>query len=313
MTTIYGKKSILELDLVNNILMNTKSAYILDDGNITIPKYNIGNEYIDRFMENVDSVWHTENDKLEAVAFYEDGSVFCQRKKLKYDFVSGQKAYSTYTFTGFTAEQANTLKERIITFFQATELVKELKVNQYLGKVDKEYLFFDKTYLKRLREKNNILEATDWRILPDVEDSYEGEKDLWIKYRQTIRGLIMRDPGEFATGLDFFKYIDTIKWPIDPKNYRELYPDGLNINGDPVEYLSNDSQWVERETDSSRDLIESRLANIISMRQNYISSERRANKVVKDIMKELRLEDFVEGGIDYTKIYTEEDIEEMTE
>jgi hypothetical protein len=30
-------------------------------------------------------------------------------------------------------------------------------------------------------------------------------------------------------------------------------------------------------------------------------------------MKELRLEDFVEGGVDYTKIYTEEDISELTE
>ncbi|AOV58537.1 hypothetical protein T040910_032 [Synechococcus phage S-CAM3] len=313
MAEIYGKKSILELDLVNDVLMNTSASVTLDDGTTTIPKYHMAPEFMERFVESLDSFWHTEKDQLEAISFYEDGSTFCQRKKLKYDFASGQKVYSTYTFTGFTQEQSDALQQRIRDFFAATEVIKELKINQYIGKIDKEYLLFDKTYLKRVREKNDILTATDWRILPDVVDSYEGEKDLWIKYRQEVRSLVLKEPSNFASGLEFFKYIITLKWPIDPKGYRELYPGGLDVNGNAVEYLSTDTQWVERETDSSRDLVESRLGNIISMRQNYLSAERRTTKVVKDIMKELRLEDFIESGIDYSKIYTEDDLEELTE
>jgi len=313
MTIIYNKKTVLELDVLNSIIVNPTASVTLDNGATTFPTFNIASEFMGRFLESLDSFWHTENDQLQALSFYADGTLYCQRRKLKYDFASGQKVYSTYVYTGYTNDQIAELKQKVESFFGAVHVIKELKINKYVEKIDKEYLFFEKTYLKRRREKNDILIATDWRVLPDVADTYEGEKDLWIEYRRTIRGLLLKSPTEFESGLAFFKYISTMKWPVDPKNYREMYPDGLSKEGTPVAYLSTDDQWVERETDSSRDLIESRLQNIISLRQNYLTSERKTTKLVKDIMKELRLEDFVEGGVDYTKIYTEEDINELTE
>ncbi len=49
------------------------------------------------------------------------------------------------------------------------------------------------------------------------------------------------------------------------------------------------------------------------MRQDYTKAERTTTSAVKEMMKLLQLEDFVEGGIDYTKIYTEEDLNDMAE
>jgi len=164
-----------------------------------------------------------------------------------------------------------------------------------------------------LQERNLILSVTDWRILPDVVDKYPGEKAMWQKYRQTIRELTFKDPTEYNTPLEFFRSIKEFKWPIDPKNYWEQYPDGLDDNGNPVEYLATDDQWVERDTESSRDLIESRLYHISTMRQNYLKEERTVRSEVKKMMQELRLEDFIEGGIDYTKIYTEDELNDMVQ
>lgn len=73
----------------------------------------------------------------------------------------------------------------------------------------------------------------------------------------------------------------------------------------------DDTQWVERETESSRDLMESKLINIGELRQRYVDSRRIVNQKVQDIMKLMRVEEIIEGGVDYTTMYTEEEINDM--
>jgi len=306
-----GKKAVLELDFLNRILADTENTIVWKDGNVTVPSRVLDKDHLDRFLGILDSFWHTEVDQLERVVFYDDNSLFCQRKKLKYDFSSGQKVYTTYTFVGYTTDQVIELRKKIVDFIQASDHARLLKVRRYVSKVDENILFYDKTYLKRMQERNNILNATDWRVLPDVEDSYPGEKDMWKKYRQTVRGLTLEKLEDYPTPLDFFKAVKTFKWPIDPKFYWDQYPEGLDNDGNPVEYLSTDDQWVERDTESSRDFIEGKLIHITHMRDNYLAAERIMRADVKEMMKLLRLEDFVEAGIDYTKIYTEEELEDI--
>ena len=304
----------IEVDFLNSMVLNMSNVITLDDGRMianSAQKYE--EEVLTRFLESLDVFWHDEKDQLQYLSFFSDNTLFCQRKKYKYDFANGQQVYSTYTFTGYTEEQVSDLYNKVLNFLNAHDVAKQIKVNKYVTKLDENILFFEKTYLKRVGEKNSILAATDWRILPDVVDSYPGEKDRWIFYRQKVRSLVIPSLEDHPTSLDFFKAIKTLRWPMDPKNYRDLYPDGVNVDGDVVEYLATDNQWVERETDSSRDLIESRLSNIISMRQDYAKAERTATTAVKEMMKLLRLEDFVEGGIDYNKIYTQEELNDMAE
>lgn len=303
----------LEVDFLNKVIFDTSKSVDVGGGQITIPLIQINGEILDRFRECVDGLWHSENDQLESLHFYTDGTLFCQRKKLKYDFANQQQVYSTYTFTGFTSEQAQELRDKISLLIEAEKVVRIIKVEGHLSKIDDQILFFEKTYIKRMEEKNSILAATDWRVLPDVVESYSGEKDLWITYRQKIRELVLSNPEDYPTPLEFFKAIKTLKWPVDPKIYRDLYPDGLNAAGETVPYLSTEDQFVERDTESSRDLVESRLGHIYSLRQNYINSRRVVAAEVKEMMKLLRLEDFVEAGIDYTKIYTPEEINDMVQ
>tara|TARA_Y100000385_G_C13101048_1_gene644523 strand:- start:661 stop:1602 length:942 start_codon:yes stop_codon:yes gene_type:complete len=313
MAEYVNRDSILEVDFLNLIVIDANKTFLLNDGSKVLSTQKFEKDVMVRFLENLDPFWHTETDQLQTLSFFSDGSLFCQRKKQKFDFVNDRKVYTTYTFSGYTTEQVSDLQDKVLTFLDANRVVKEIKINKYVTKVDDSILFFDKTYLKRLQERNAILTSTDWRILPDVVDTYAGEKDRWILYRQTIRALGIKPVAEYATPLEFFKAVRSLKWPIDPKNFKDLYPDGVDVDGNVVEYLGTDTQWVERDTDSSRDLVESRLSHIIAMRQDYVKSERVVSTAVKEMMKLLKLEDFVEGGVDYNKIYTTEDLNDMAE
>jgi len=314
MTTQLARSATLEVDFQNKIINDTSARVLLPDGREYVPTVSLSGEMMDRFKEEaLGEFWHTENDQIQALFFYSDNYLYCQRKKKKFDFAQQQQVYSTYTFTGYTEEQVIELEKKVRNFITAQNTARLYDVEARLQKIDEEFLFFESTWLKRMNEKNSILAVTDWRMSPDVEEKYEGERDLWVRYRQEIRNLKFGEPRDYPTPLDFFRAIKTFKFPIDPKFYREAYPDGLDKDGNAVAYLSTDDQWVSRDTDSSRDLIESRLTNISTMRQNYLQSKKVVSTEVKEMMKLLRLEDFVEAGIDYTQIYTEEDVNDLVD
>ena len=95
--------------------------------------------------------------------------------------------------------------------------------------------------------------------------------------------------------------------------YGNWFPVGFDENGDAVEYLKADDekQWVEVSTDSSTDIWKQRLMAVNELRAKYKNSTTVVQKEMRDMMKTLRVEDFVDGGIDYTKIYTQEEIDAL--
>ena len=60
------------------------------------------------------------------------------------------------------------------------------KIDPILQKIDQEFIFFDQRYLKKLREKQMMLAASDWRVLPDAP---EANKAAWVAYRQQLRDI----------------------------------------------------------------------------------------------------------------------------
>lgn len=310
--TIPTRGPILEIDFVNKVLVESDKQVKLDDDSLYAPTHKLSGDLLTRFMEDcLGEFWHTANDQLQAVFIYNDGTAYCQRKKKKYNFASGQEVFSTYEFTGHTTEQVADLEKKIRNFIEANTLLRVFKVEASIQKIEDEFMFFEYTLMKRIEERNNILAVTDWHMLPDIEEKYEGEKEHWKKYRKFIREITFGNPTDYPTPLDYFKAIKTFKFPIDPRNYRDQYPDGLDNDGNPVEYLSTDDQWVERDTDSSKDLIENRLSNIAQMRGGYLQSKKTVTAEVKKMMQELQLEDFVEGGIDYNDVYTEDEVNDL--
>lgn len=306
MAEIVIKKCILEVDFQNNFIIDTSTLKVYPDGSKSVQQYRLDPSLKDKFLSDIaGEFWHTEEDKLQAFIYYDDGSSFVQRRKAKYSFAENAKVWTDYTFVGYTQEQSEELKNKILTAIEVQNITKELKVERKLQKVDEEYLFFDSVYAKRMRERSAMLAATDWRVLDDVVDTYPGEKDMWKLWRQKIRETLIKDPAQFSTPLEFFRYIKTLKWPIDPKNYRIKYPES------DVEYLSTDDQWVKRDTDASADFVESRLENILELRQNYINSRIRVKKEVKEMMKLLRIDEELDVDVDYDRFVTEEDLNDL--
>lgn len=288
------RTALVEADFLNNIIIVGGTTYEQDQEPDIVNKVSVPEEIAARFLtELVDPFWHTDKDQLEYIIIYNDQTYICQRKKLKYDFKQNVNYWSTYNFTGANPDQVNALLKKIQSLVVS---IKEYKLSSYdvvLQKIDQEHIYFDQRYLKKLREKQMMLAATDWRVLPDVEDSYAGEKDMWIKWRSTMRTETVKKPEEFENNLEFLKYIYDHKWPIDPKIYKQKYPEA------DVEYLSTDDQWVKYDTEASTDFVDTRLINMMNISGVYREKLVKIRKDVYDMMKDLRLEDFAE--IDYSR------------
>jgi hypothetical protein len=139
-----------------------------------------------------------------------------------------------------------------------------------------------------------MLSATDWRVLPDVTDKYEGEKDQWIAWRHLIRQVTVPNPTKFDTMLDFAKSIYNIKYPIDPAIYREKYPDGKLADGetDAPAYLdeTDENQWVGYDTYASKDFVNERVLNALIYAKVRTKSPIYVEKKVRDIIKAMDIE-----------------------
>lgn len=268
------RQPILEADLLNGVI-------ILGGFD---QKVVLSEELKQRYLErSIDPFWHSENDHLDYLVIYNTGEYFCQRRKLKYDFKEKVNYWGTYAFHEASEEQVNALREQIINLFAVSGEITTNKIYDSIEKIDREKLFFDQRYAKKVIEKNKMLSASDWRILPDIIDSFPGEKEMWMKWRQILRSEVIKKPEEFGDSLEFFKYLYDIKYPIDPKKYKELYPN------DEVEYLSTEDQWVKTDVEASNDFVDSRIFNILSMSAQYKESYRRVKSEVMSLMKLLEV------------------------
>ena len=95
-----------------------------------------------------------------------------------------------------------------------------------------------------------------------------------------------------------FKFIQTLKYPIDPSNYLDLYP-----NRD-VEYLSTDDQFKKYDFEVSKDFVGKTQLNLIRFLETYDANTRPIEAKVLELAKELGLETVYEG-LDYEKFVAE--------
>ena len=266
---------------------------------------------MERFKtEVVGDTFHMEGDELQHVIFYSDDTAIIQRKKLKYDFATDSATAVQYIFNGATKEQILALKARVEDLIAASRIVREKQIQNKIVKISEEKLFYDVKMNKRLEERKAMLKGSDWRVLPDSEDTYEGVKEMWKKWRKTLREMEVFN-ATYEDSLDFFKALHHLKWPIDPSIFRQAFPDGVDKDGNPVEYLGTDDQWTKRDIDASKDYVGDRMASVIEWRDRSGNANRNVAAAVQDLMKLMRVEDFVENGIDYSEFYDEADINDL--
>ena len=305
------KKSVLEIDLLNSLVIDATHILQLPNGKSICQPVKILPDVMERFKtEVVGDTFHMEGDELQHVVFYSDDTALIQRKKLKYDFATNSSTEVQYIFNGATTEQILALKARVVELIAATSVVREQQIKEKIVKISEERLFYDAKMNKRLEERKAMLKGSDWRVLPDIEDSYEGEKEMWKKWRKTLREMDVFT-ATYDDTLALFKALHNMKWPIDPSIFRQVFPDGLDANGNPIEYLATDDQWTERDIDASKDYVGDRMASIIEWRDRSTNAKRNVSQAVEDLMKLMRVEDFVENGIDYSEFYDEADINDL--
>ena len=319
-----AKKPTIEIDFINEIAIHHDKMFLLPAPSTNdkvvryeVPKYIFKKGMKEKFLTDVvGSYWHDPGrDELETVIFFDDNTCYAQRRKLKYSFETESSYYESYQFTAPGQNEILELRNNIVMFLDTLNWVKEVETIQMTNKVEDELLFFDQNYGKKKRQKEMCLQACDWRVLPDIEDSYTGEKDEWKKYRTEIRSLLIKKPQDFTTPLDFFKEIQTMKWPVDPKTYRTEYPDGKDTDGNAVEYLKADdtTQWVETPVEAATDVWNNKLMAMNELRDSYKESSQIVKEELRTFMKKIKLEEFVAGGIDYTKLYTQEEFDALGE
>jgi len=318
------REAMLEVDFLNEVAIRHDKQFLLPKSTqnpsgkiVQIPRYTFKDGMKDRFLTEVaGSYWHDPGkDELETVIFYTDNTCFAQRRKLKYSFETKSNYHESYRFIAPGQDEILEFRNNILLFLETIKWVDEVETIQMTNKVDSELLFFDQTYGKKIRQKEMSLQACDWRVLPDIDDSYTGEKDEWKKYRAELRSLLIKKPQDFTRPMDFFKDITTMKWPVDPKTYRTEYPNGQDENGVAVEYLKADDekQWVETPTEAATDVWSNRLLAMNELRNKYKDSSQIVAAELRTFMKKIKLEDFVAGGIDYTKLYTQEEFDALGE
>ena len=308
-TTI--RRSVLEIDLLNSLVIDATHILDLPNGTSINQPIKILPDVMERFKtEVVGDTFHMEGDELQHVIFYSDDTAIIQRKKLKYDFATDSATAVQYIFNGATKEQILALKARVIDLISASRVVREKQIQNKIVKISEEQLFYDVKMNKRLEERKAMLKGSDWRVLPDIEDSYEGEKEMWKKWRKTLREMEVFN-ATYEDSLDLFKALHHMKWPIDPSIFRQAFPDGVDKDGNPVEYLGTDDQWTKRDIDASKDYVGDRMASVIEWRDRSTNAKRNVAKSVEELMKLMRVEDFVENGIDYSEFYDEADINDL--
>ena len=308
-TTI--RRSVLEIDLLNSLVIDATHILDLPNGTKINQPIKILPDVMERFKtEVVGDTFHTEGDELQHVIFYSDDTAIIQRRKLKYDFATDSATAVQYIFNGATTEQILALKARVIDLISASRVVREKQIQNKIVKISEEQLFYDVKMNKRLEERKAMLKGSDWRVLPDIEDSYEGEKEMWKKWRKTLREMDVFT-ATYEDNLALFKALTNLKWPIDPSIFRQAFPDGVDIDGNPVEYLGTDDQWTKRDIDASKDYVGDRMASVIEWRDRSTNAKRNVAKSVEELMKLMRVEDFVENGIDYSEFYDEADINDL--
>ncbi len=309
---IADNEPVLEFDVLNKVIviLDTESRMSVKNGVEVSPRFKLTNDMLERFLaEQVGTFWHDENDKLEYIKIYRKVGAHVQRRKIKYDFETGNTSWVSYTFTGYTQQQLDDLKDKITLYANVEEVVRREKIEEGVQRVAAENLFFETLALKREKERNYMLTSSDWRVLPDVETS---NKDMWVRWRQEMRSL-PAFTDQYEDNLALYKAFTKLKWPIDPKVFFKVYPDGLDSDGNAVEYLNADDplQWVEREFDASTDFVRTRLGNVIEWRERSTDSYKRVDKEVLELAKLLRVEDFLENGLDYTTFIVEDDIDDL--
>ena len=290
------KKPIIEYDSVNKLVF---VRFKKDDGSYVYNSIYLGKELNDKLLSSIPDEWSNDKDTIINFAIFDDGEFYLYKEKYKYDFTTQEARKVKYQSNDFTLEDAkelfNILKSLLFIKQTTTEVEKIDAIVDVL--LDNEYL--DYRYQQQVDERDNLLRSSDYRILDDYPELFEGEKELWLQWREKLRTIVLAKE-EFEDTLDWIIHIESFKWPIDPLIYYQNYPE-LD-----VEYLSTEDQFSQQPALVSTEL-QSKIRKS-ALTSAYAAYRQQESKIPVDkqiydiIIKYSLLEDFMSLDINRLEV-----------
>lgn len=232
--------------------------------------------------------WHDAGkDEIEHLLLYNNDQYLCQKKKIRYDFATQSSYWTQYNYKDGKVEDVKKIYDIINAVVIVQKEAKEYELLEKARELNLSQLdyFYDQKWFKKMDEIQKMLLYSDFRVLPDTPVKYDGEKDDWVKWRHEMRNLLPKNPREqFADNFEMFKFIQTLKYPIDPRKYLEKYP-----NRD-VEYLSTEDQYAKYDFEASVDFVSKTQLNLINYLETYDSNFRPIDRKILDLARELKLD-----------------------
>lgn len=290
------KKPILEYDSINKLVF---VRFKKDDGSYVYNSIYLGKELNDRLLAAIPDEWSNDKDLIINFAIFDDGEYYLYKQKYKYNFTTQQAEQVKYQSTDFTLEEAKELFEILKSLLFIKQAATEAEKNNAIVDVLLNDEYLDYRYQQQLAERDQMLRSSDYRILDDYPEIFEGEKNLWLQWREKLRTIVLARE-EFEDTLDWIIHIESFKWPIDPIIYHNTYP-----NHD-VEYLLSDDQFSQQPA-----LVSTEIQNRIrksALTSAYEIYRQQENKIPVDkqihdiIVKYSLLEDFLELDISQLEV-----------
>ena len=291
------KETLMELDFQEKAV--TIDGDALGAGRTTFIDLKAWDEVV---LPSIDASWHDAGkDEIKFLLFYTDGSYLCQRKKTRFNFETKASYWVDYNYKDGKASDVEAIYKNLKAI---CVIQREMKLKETLERVrelqnSKLDYYYDQKWYKKMDEIQKMLLYSDFRVLEDTPVKYANEKADWKIWRDKMRNLLPDDArAAFSTNFEMFKFITTLKYPIDPRKYFEKYPN------QEVDYLSTDDQFTKFDFDASVDFYSKTQLNLINFLESYDNDFRPIDNEVLSIAQQLKL-DTVYNGLDFNKFEAE--------
>tara|TARA_Y100000004_G_scaffold195854_1_gene264093 strand:+ start:1083 stop:2018 length:936 start_codon:yes stop_codon:yes gene_type:complete len=240
-------KPILEWNALSRlIVVRVKDS----DGEYSYHAAKLTEAVNNNLLKNLPDEWTNDNDRIVDFSIYDDGDYILDKEKMKFDFATKKAKYIRYNYgemsEGEIKELFNVLKAAIevqrvdAEIEKSREIVTMAQSETYLNRID----------LERQAIKERLLEKSAWSQLADAEEVFDGEIELWTKYRAYLRDNLKR-PEDFDDLLDYLVWDAGFMWPQTPHQYHANDPEHA------TEYLSDADQFMKNVEGTGRFAVES--------------------------------------------------------
>lgn len=276
------KSTILEYDSKSRMVL----VRVFSKENET--KYNaiyLSEQLNQNILTNLPSELSDDKDRIVLFGIYDDGTFMMFKEKMKYDFATKQAKWIKYEVTDANVEDAKEVFAILKSAVFIQQTVDSEERNSAILEILKKDEYVDELYNTLIFKRDDLLRTSDFRVLSDYPEIFEGEQNLWIEWRNALRDCV-KPMSDFNDELDYLIYLQEFKWPIDPLVYHSKYLDK------DTAYLSTEDQFSaspEKVSTSIQQLIRKNSVAIINQQKLRNEQGIPVEKQIYDIIRKYNL------------------------